>query len=71
MSSLWVLYLILQLTILNKSVPKFACWEVRFVNKMGPNIYVNGRETESNQKRVQVQGWRGGGQVGTPSPNFE
>lgn len=71
MSSLWVLYLILQLTILNKSVPKFACWEVCFVNKMDPNIYVNGRETESNQKRFRCRGWRGGGQVGTSPPNFE
>ena len=71
MSSLWVLYLILQLTILNKSVPKFACWEVCFVNKMDPDIYVNGRETESNQKRFRCRGWRGGGQVGTSPPNFE
>ena len=71
MSSLWVLYLILQLTILNKLVPEFACWEVCFVNKMGPNIYVSGRETESNQKWFRCRGWQGGGQVQTSSPNFE
>lgn len=71
MSFLWVLYLILQLSILNKSVPEFACWEVCFVNKSGPDIYVNGRETESNQKRCRCRGWWGGGQVGTSSPNFE